>query len=243
MPKFLDAPSWYDDDGNLKTIQGDLTIYVGSGYNITFDVPHVGGTNIDRFGGLGTVSSEYYLLPAASAPGRIPYYVNTNIGYQTLPSGTSGQVLTSNGNAQTPSWKNPSLYTHLIMIGTSATSGASPMKGSAVFSVNNFSSEEYTREEIISFLETVKTQVDDGGSAGTVLDGLPCFFTPDTSYSGETLAPAGYVWAKNGVVYISGITVMTNPVGSGPVFAERTGSLIANVSYLQVFKDLVISAP
>ena len=108
MPKFLDAPSWYDDDGNLKTIQGDLTIYVGSGYNITFDVPHVGGTNIDRFGGLGTVSSEYYLLPAASAPGRIPYYVNTNVGYQTLPSGTSGQVLTSNGNAA-PSWKNLSL--------------------------------------------------------------------------------------------------------------------------------------
>ena len=120
MPKFLDAPSWYDGNGNLKTIQGDLTIYVGSGYNITFDVPHVGGTNIDRFGGLGTVSSEYYLLPAASAPGRIPYYVNTNIGYQTLPSGTSGQVLTSNGNAA-PSWKNLSLYLHKIHISSSDT--------------------------------------------------------------------------------------------------------------------------
>ena len=116
MPKFLDAPSWYDDDGNLKTIQGDLTIYVGSGYNITFDVPHVGGTNIDRFGGLGTVSSEYYLLPAAKRPGQIPYYTNASGGYQTLPSGTSGQVLTSNGSSAGPGWKTLPLYLHRIYI-------------------------------------------------------------------------------------------------------------------------------
>ena len=128
MPKFLDAPSWYDGNGNLKTIQGDLTIYVGSGYNITFDVPHVGGTNIDRFGGLGTVSSEYYLLPAASAPGRIPYYVNTNIGYQTLPSGTSGQVLTSNGTGAAPSWRSTSLFLHNFYLNSDSGSAKEDYK-------------------------------------------------------------------------------------------------------------------
>lgn len=229
MPKFLDAPSWYDETGTLRTLSGTVRFNSLAGF---VDLPYTTFAS-------GGARSSYYVLTSAGTNGNIAY---SNGSYPMwLSNGTSGQVLTSNGNAA-PSWKNPSLYTHLIMIGTSATSGASPMSGTAVFSVNNFSSEEYTREEIISFLETVKTQFE-GGGANSHLDGLPCFFTPNTNYSGETLAPAGYVWAKNGVVYISGITVMTNPVGSGPVFGERTGSLIANASYLQVFKDWVISAP
>ena len=230
MPKFLDAPSWYDETGTLRTLSGTVRFNSLAGF---VDLPYTTFAS-------GGARSSYYVLTSAGTNGNIAY---SNGSYPMwLSNGTSGQVLTSNGDAQTPSWKNLSLYTHLIMIGTSATSGASPMTGAAVFSVNNFSSEEYTREEIISFLETVKTQFEGGGSS-TILDGLPCFFTTNTSYNGEDLAPAGYVWAENSVVYISGITVMTNPIGDGPVFAERTGSLISSASYFQIFKDWVISAP
>ena len=227
MPKFLDAPSWYDETGTLRTLSGTVRFNSLAGY---VDLPYTTFAS-------GGARSSYYVLTSAGTNGNIAY---SNGSYPMwLSNGTSGQVLTSNGNAA-PSWKNLSLYTHLIMIGTS--DGSSQMSGAAVFSVNNFSSEEYTREEIISFLETVKTQVDDGGGGSLV--GLPCFFTLNTrNNSGEDLAPAGYVWAENSVVYISGITVMTNPIGDGPVFAERTGSLISSASYFQIFKDWVISAP
>lgn len=58
MPKFLDAPSWYDDDGNLKTIQGDFRISIGGGYSVSFDVPWVDGANTSSL-----PSQAYYLVP------------------------------------------------------------------------------------------------------------------------------------------------------------------------------------
>ena len=105
MPKFLDAPSWYDDNGDLKTIQGDFRISIGGGYNVAFDVPWVDGTNTSSL-----PSQTYYLLPGSTS-GRIPYFSSTTVGYQALSSGTSGQVLKSNGSGTTPSWSTPR-YVH-----------------------------------------------------------------------------------------------------------------------------------
>ena len=238
MPKFLDAPSWYDSDGNKRTIVTTMRIGVsntGSGCYCNVPVISEGSTN------LGDIPEQpLYTLPfisGAQSVGAIPYWSGTQNGYRVMGQGSSGQVLTSNGNAA-PSWGKS--YTHLIVIGTSDST--SQMSGAAVFTVNNFSSEEYTREEIISFLETVKTQFKSGGASA--LDGLPCFFTSDTkNNSGDYLAPAGCVWAEDGVVYISGVIVMTNRLDNEPTFGQRTGSFTASQSYFQIFRDWVISAP
>lgn len=246
MPKFLDAPSWYDSDGELREIAGYYSVGANSG---AFQIPALSETSTFPYGRTFYVSSTppgsaqvcisssgYLTMTSGGAIGNV--LLKAANGAQWLSNGTSGQVLTSNGNAA-PSWEK--LYTHLIIIGTSDST--SQMSGAAVFTVNNFSSEEYTREEIISFLETVKTQFE-GGSSGSALEGLPCFFTWSTrNNSGEYLAPAGYVWAEDGVVYISGVTVMTSHLDNEPSFAQRTGSFTASRSYFQIFRDWVISAP
>lgn len=110
MPKFLDAPSWYDDDGNLKTIQGDFRISIGGGYNVAFDVPWVDGTNTSSL-----PSQAYYLLPGSTTSGRIPYFSGASVGYQTLSSGAMGQVLTSNGSNAAPTWSSKR-YFHCIRL-------------------------------------------------------------------------------------------------------------------------------
>ena len=157
MPKFLDAPSWYDETGTLRTLSGTVRFNSLAGF---VDLPYTTFAS-------GGARSSYYVLTSAGTNGNIAY---SNGSYPMwLSNGTSGQVLTSNGNAA-PSWGTLPSYTHLIIIGSSSTSGTSQMRGAAVFSVNNFSSEEYTREEIVSFLETVKTKVGNVGEAGVWTD-------------------------------------------------------------------------
>lgn len=109
MPKFLDAPSWYDDNGDLKTIQGDFRISIGGGYNVAFDVPWVDGTNTSSL-----PSQTYYLLPG-STNGRIPYFSGGNVGYQALDSGNMGQLLKSNGSGSAPIWCSQR-YFHCIRL-------------------------------------------------------------------------------------------------------------------------------
>ena len=109
MPKFLDAPSWYDDNGDLKTIQGDFRISIGGGYNVAFDVPWVDGTNTSSL-----PSQTYYLLPGSTS-GCIPYFSSTTVGYQALSNGMSEQVLTSNGSGSAPTWCSQR-YFHCIRL-------------------------------------------------------------------------------------------------------------------------------
>ena len=114
MPKFLDAPSWYDDDGNLKTIEGSFTIVVEGGWGSTIEVPYVGGANKQY---LPYVSGHRALVAQGSAFGQIPYWQNGSAGFQNIAAGTTkGQVLTWNGSRTTPSWTSlepfPKLYAH-----------------------------------------------------------------------------------------------------------------------------------
>ena len=96
MPKFLDAPSWYDETGTLRTLSGTVRFNSQAGY---VDLPYTSFAS-------GGARSSYYLFNSAGTNGNIAY----SNGYYPmwLSNGTSGQVLTSNGNAA-PSWKNLSL--------------------------------------------------------------------------------------------------------------------------------------
>lgn len=98
MPKFLDAPSWYDNTGTLRTLSGTVRFNSQAGF---VDLPYT------SFASAGA-RSPYYVLNSAGTNGNIVY----SNGYYPvyLPNGTSGQVLSSNGDAA-PSWKNLSLTT------------------------------------------------------------------------------------------------------------------------------------
>ena len=117
MPKFLDAPSWYDSDQNLKTIEGSFTIVVEGGWGSTIEVPYVGGANKQY---LPYVSGHRALVAQGSAFGQIPYWQNGSAGFQNIAAGTTkGQVLTWNGSSVAPSWATPSisssyLYCHNV---------------------------------------------------------------------------------------------------------------------------------
>lgn len=96
MPKFLDAPSWYDETGTLRTLSGTVRFNSLAGF---VDLPYTTFAS-------GGARSSYYVLTSAGTNGNIAY---SNGSYPMwLSNGTSGQVLTSNGNAA-PSWKNLSL--------------------------------------------------------------------------------------------------------------------------------------
>ena len=122
MPKFLDAPSWYDDDGNLKTIQGTYTIAVLGGWGSTIEVPYVGGANKEY---LSHISGRT-LVGQGNAFGQIPYWQNGSVGFQNIAAGVEGgQVLTWNSSSTPPSWKGLSslisltttkLYCHNIQM-------------------------------------------------------------------------------------------------------------------------------
>ena len=98
MPKFLDAPSWYDSDGTLRTIQDTISVKVG------------GSTSSIVLPTLSNISTSYdaYFVPGTSGQFAGGVYWFSSNGPQISGQGTSGQVLTSNGNAA-PSWENRTL--------------------------------------------------------------------------------------------------------------------------------------
>lgn len=228
MPKFLDAPSWYDSTGTLRTLSGTVRFNSVAGY---VDLPYTSFAS-------GGAYSSYYVLTSAGTNGNIAYSNGTSPAW--LSNGTSGQVLTSNGNAA-PSWRK--LYSHYIVIGSSSSSDSVMRSGEAIFIINSFSSEEYTEEEVISFLETVTPQFTSGGSGS--LEGIPCMFTDGTmTNSGEYLLPVGFVRVEDGQIYVTGRVVMFSRVNPEEItLGSRSGALKATQSYFKVFRDIIISAP
>lgn len=113
MPKFLDVPSWYDENGNLKTIEGSYTIAVCGGWGSTIEVPYVGGANTQYL----SYASGRTLVKQGTAFGQIPYWQNGSVGFQNIAAGAEGgQVLTWNSSSTPPSWTSlepfPKLYAH-----------------------------------------------------------------------------------------------------------------------------------
>lgn len=102
MPKFLDAPSWYDNTGTLRTLSGTVRFNSVAGY---VDLPYTSFAS-------GGAYSSYYVLTSAGTNGNIAYSNGTSPAW--LSNGTSGQVLTSNGNAA-PSWGSL-LYLHCVLL-------------------------------------------------------------------------------------------------------------------------------
>lgn len=92
MPKFLDAPSWYDSDGTLQTIQRVVSLNLSTpGYGLMWKIPV---TNAK----LSQETDNYYVVPGAGTnAGSILSWQNNGGVYSwgTLSRGTSGRVLTS----------------------------------------------------------------------------------------------------------------------------------------------------
>ena len=139
MPKFLDAPSWYDSDGNKRTIVTTMRIGVsntGSGCYCNVPVISEGSVNLD-----GIPEQPLYTLPFLSGTqsvGGIPYWSGTQNGYRVMGQGTSGQVLMSDGS-NAPKWSK--LYVHNVYINGTADGGIAAY---AYMTVVSSDSEEYT---------------------------------------------------------------------------------------------------
>lgn len=88
MPKFLDAPSWYDENGTLREIQSTLTIMAGTYYSI----PSYSAT-----------SSSIAAFNSSGQSGAVA----CSFGLPTFPTwtavGETGQFLKSNGSNM-PTW-------------------------------------------------------------------------------------------------------------------------------------------
>lgn len=119
MPKFLDAPSWYDNEGSQRTIVTTMRIGMsntGRGGYCNVPVISEGSASLDDI-----PEQPLYTLPFVSGTqsvGVIPYWSGTRNGYLVTPKGTSGQVLTWSGGG--PSWRTLSLYLHRIRLTTAS---------------------------------------------------------------------------------------------------------------------------
>ena len=114
MPKFLDAPSWYDNDGELREIVGHYSVGANNG---SFQIPALSENSYSPFGSTIYVSTTYpdsgqvcvsssgrLTMTSGGATGNVLIKA-ANGAPQWLSNGTSGQVLKSNGSAA-PSWTN-----------------------------------------------------------------------------------------------------------------------------------------
>lgn len=128
MPKFLDAPSWYDSDGELREMSGYYN--VGANYG-TFCIPAFKEkTTAFPFGGTFYVST--------TAPGSGQVCVSSSGNLIMTTGGTAGNVLIKAANGA-PTWSG--LYVHNVYIyGT----GAGGVAAYAYMTVVSSDSEEYT---------------------------------------------------------------------------------------------------
>lgn len=116
MPKFLDAPSWYDETGTLRTLSGTVRFNSLAGF---VDLPYTTFAS-------GGARSSYYVLTSAGTNGNIAY---SNGSYPMwLSNGTSGQVLTSNGTGAAPSWRSTSLFLHNFYLNSDSGSAKEDYK-------------------------------------------------------------------------------------------------------------------
>lgn len=94
MPKFLDAPSWYDSDGELREIAGYYS--VGANYG-AFRIPALSETSSFPFGNTIYVST--------TSPGDGQVCVSSTGNLTMTSGGTTGDVLIKTASGA-PSWKN-----------------------------------------------------------------------------------------------------------------------------------------
>ena len=115
MPKFLDAPSWYDKNGDQRTIVTTMRIGMSNtGRRGYCNVPVISEGSIN----LGDIPEQpLYTLPFGSSQvGGVPYWSGVQNGYRLVAQGSTGQVLTTDGGANPPFWKSMILRLHQIYI-------------------------------------------------------------------------------------------------------------------------------
>ena len=109
MPKFLDAPSWYDSDGTLQTIQRVVSLNLSTpGYGLMWKIPV---TNAK----LSQETDNYYVVPGAGTnAGSLLTWQNNGGVYSwgTLSKGAEGTMLTATSSGV--SWSTPKLYCHNV---------------------------------------------------------------------------------------------------------------------------------
>ena len=118
MPKFLDAPSWYDKNGDQRTIVTTMRIGMSNTKVASYcNVPVISEGSIN----LGNIPEQpLYTLPWGTTNiGGVPYWSGTQSGYQLVAQGSTGQMLTSNGNAA-PGWGTLPFYLHRIRLETTS---------------------------------------------------------------------------------------------------------------------------
>ena len=103
MPKFLDAPSWYDSTGTLQTIQRVVSLNLSTpGYGLAWNIP-VTNAKVSQ------ETDNYYVVPGAGTnTGSLLTWQNNGGVYSwgTSPRGAEGAVLTATSSGV--SWKTPS---------------------------------------------------------------------------------------------------------------------------------------
>lgn len=91
MPKFLDAPSWYDKNGTLRTIVGQTSFQSTAG---SITVPYLSYAS-------GGGASTWYAFASGGNAGGVAYTGGSYPMWTT--AGETGQFLKSNGSNM-PTW-------------------------------------------------------------------------------------------------------------------------------------------
>lgn len=104
MPKFLDAPSWYDSAGTLKTITDTVTIFEGGGSLGRIEVPVTQVSNFPN-------GSTTWTVPESDSSFAVLYNHPSSWGpcWSSAPA-TTNSVLAYTGSGL--SWKPMQLYLH-----------------------------------------------------------------------------------------------------------------------------------
>ena len=158
MPKFLDAPSWYDKNGDQRTIVTTMRIGMSNtGHGSYCNVPVISEGSIN----LGDIPEQpLYTLPFGSSQvGGVPYWSGRQNGYLLTPQGSTGQVLTSRGSNAGPGWADidiPPLYMHKIYLYASSITFRAI---ATVYSMSSTSITNNTVDDLLTFL-------DDNGCTG-----------------------------------------------------------------------------
>ena len=193
MPKFLDAPSWYDSNGNLISITGYMGVNVGSTAKI---VPY-----LMNYSSMADIQA--YVLGSTPSKGQVCCGSAMNSLTMTT-GGNEGDVLTRTQSG-VPGWKDRALSVIKIEVHNSATRW---FQATAIFPKKYEVGKSFGQEELFnlfsSYLDTNQGSDDDFY--------LPAFGTIEWG-GGEYLFPMVGIGAYPGTSsykYIQSFYVRTN---------------------------------
>ena len=223
MPKFLDAPSWYDSDGELREITGYYAIGVNYG---TFRIPALSKASTFNYGSTVYVSS--------TPPGNGQVCVSSTGNLTMTSGGAAGNVLIKAANGA-PTWETPS---NLLFV-TANVSYNGENAGDIGLIIRTTSSSISTQSALLSAIQACGIHSSYGSSNYYRLPATGIFNAhPEVTQTSPLFYPSPvsyveYTVPSSGSAYLSVYSLTKRQISTSSTYVIDTGAFQVAVNNVE----------